>query len=171
MKPQLTGDRWTGAPPLIWSACSWCPDGRSWHQPGLAGHRTWRQSSANTAWTGRHPGGVPGGGGETHPALSAYAWSHAPKHDGVWVYFSLPNSTTHTAQRWWWPSCLWSFGKRMSGRKWAGSSSCVDALERWTTTHRSSVGLDALLALSNASNAFGVAAPLLSNIPYSNWIV
>ena len=27
------------------------------------GHRTWPQSTENTAGTGRHPGGVPGGGG------------------------------------------------------------------------------------------------------------
>ena len=43
------------------------------------------------------------------------------------------------------------------------SSSCVGALtrwKRWTTTHWSSVRLGALLALSNVSNAVGVAAPL-----------
>ena len=35
--PQLTSDRWTGAPQLRWSACSWCPGRRSWPRPELTG--------------------------------------------------------------------------------------------------------------------------------------
>ena len=93
MKPQLTGDRQTGAPQLIWSACSWCPDGRSWHQPGLAGHRTGPDSVESTAETGRHPGGVLGASGETHPAVAVSGGCRAPKADGV-CFCDAPRTPT-----------------------------------------------------------------------------
>ena len=130
MKPQLTGDRWTGAPPLIWSACSWCPDGRSWHQPGLAGHRTGPDSVESTAETGRHPGGVLGASGETHPDVAVSGGCRAPKHDGVCVCDAPRTPTANKAQRWW--RCQPCFSKRKmagGGEFWAVSSTrvCVRA--------------------------------------------
>ena len=165
MKPQLTGDRQTGAPQLIWSACSWCPDGRSWHQPGLAGHRTGPDSVESTAETGRHPGGVLGASGETHPAVAVSGGCRAPKHDGVCVCDAPRTPTANKAQRWW--RCQPCFSKRKvaGGKKfWAGSSRRV-CVGPFLTENGQATFYARISRKKYARYASGVAAPLCAITP------